>query len=114
MKTAIADKLESSMPYQFTDAGLAMQEDVRRFMPEPESALSDATNIALRIERDRDSYVLNGKKWFSSGAMAERCRVFIVMGKTDPNASRHRQQSMIVVPKDTPGISFGREPTVFG
>src|SRR3954447_815621 len=83
-------------------------------MTEPDVASSDATNIGLRIERDGNEYVLNGKKWFSSGALAERCRVFIVMGKTDPNASRHRQQSMIVVPKDTPGVSFARQPQVFG
>ena len=83
-------------------------------MTEPEVASSDATNIALRIERDGDTYVLNGKKWFSSQALKERCKVLVVMGKTDPNASRHRQQSMIVVPKDTPGISFGRTPHVFG
>ena len=83
-------------------------------MTEPDVASSDATNIGLRIERDGDEYVLNGKKWFTSGALAERCKVFIVMGKTDPNASRHLQQSMIAVPKDTPGISFGRTPHVFG
>jgi acyl-CoA dehydrogenase len=83
-------------------------------MTEPDNACSDATNVSLRIERQGDSYVLNGKKWFSSGALAERCKVFIVMGKTDPAASAHLQQSMIVVPKNTPGISFGREPHVFG
>src|SRR3954463_11099049 len=83
-------------------------------MTEPEVASSDATNISLRIDKDGDEYVLNGKKWFTSGAMAERCKVFIVMGKTDPNASRHLQQSMIAVPKDTPGISFARTPHVFG
>src|SRR5436189_2583278 len=83
-------------------------------MTEPDVASSDATNIGLRIERDGDEYVLNGKKWFTSGALAERCKVFIVMGKTDPNASRHLQQSMIAVPKDSPGIRFGREPHVFG
>src|SRR3954454_18152021 len=83
-------------------------------MTEPDSASSDATNVSLRIERDGDSYVLNGTKWFSSGAKADRCKVFIVMGKTDPNAPRHLQQSMIVVPKDTPGIRIGREPHVFG
>ena len=83
-------------------------------MTEPDVASSDATNIGLRIERDGDDYLLNGTKWFSSGALAERCRVLIVMGKTDPNAPRHRQQSMIVVPKETPGISFGRQPHVFG
>jgi acyl-CoA dehydrogenase len=83
-------------------------------MTEPDNACSDATNVSLRIERQGDSYVLNGKKWFSSGALADRCKVFIVMGKTNPNASAHLQQSMIVVPKNAPGISFGREPHVFG
>jgi acyl-CoA dehydrogenase len=83
-------------------------------MTEPDVASSDATNIGLRIERDGDEYVLNGRKWFTSGALAERCKVFIVMGKTDPNASRHLQQSMIAVPKNTPGISFERTPHVFG
>jgi acyl-CoA dehydrogenase len=83
-------------------------------MTEPDSSSSDATNIAMSIDRDGDEYVLNGRKWFSSGARAERCRVFIVMGKTNPNASRHLQQSMIVVPKDTPGVELGLDPHVFG
>jgi acyl-CoA dehydrogenase len=83
-------------------------------MTEPQSASSDATNISLRIERDGDEYVLNGRKWFSSGALAERCAVLIVMGKTDPAAPRHTQQSMIAVPRHTPGISIGRMPLVFG
>ena len=83
-------------------------------MTEPDSASSDATNVSLRIERDGDHYVLNGRKWFSSGALADRCRVLVVMGKSDPHASSHLQQSMVVVPKDTPGISFGRDPHVFG
>lgn len=83
-------------------------------MTEPDSASSDATNISLRIERDGNDYVLNGRKWFSSGALADRCKVFIVMGKTDPNASAHLQQSMIVVPRDTAGVSIGRIPHVFG
>jgi acyl-CoA dehydrogenase len=83
-------------------------------MTEPDVASSDATNIGLRIERDGDEYVLNGTKWFSSGALAERCTVLIVMGKTDPDASRHRQQSMIVVPKNTPGVTIARVPHVFG
>jgi acyl-CoA dehydrogenase len=83
-------------------------------MTEPDVASSDATNIDLRIERDGDHYVLNGTKWFSSGAASERCKVLIVMGKTNPDASRHRQQSMIVVPKDAPGVSLGRDPHVFG
>jgi acyl-CoA dehydrogenase len=83
-------------------------------MTEPAVASSDATNIGLRIERDGDEYVLNGTKWFSSGGMRDRCKVLIVMGKTDPKASRHLQQSMIVVPRDTPGVTIGRTPHVFG
>jgi acyl-CoA dehydrogenase len=83
-------------------------------MTEPDVASSDATNIALRIERDGDEYVLNGRKWFTSGALSERCQVLIVMGKTNPAASPHRQQSMIVVPKDAPGVSIRRQPQVFG
>jgi acyl-CoA dehydrogenase len=78
------------------------------------SAFSMTTNIGLRIERDGDDYILNGTKWYSSGALSPRCQVLIVMGKTDPGASAHLQQSMIVVPKDTPGVSIGREPHVFG
>ncbi len=83
-------------------------------MTEPDVASSDATNIGLTIERDGDEYVLNGRKWFSSGARSPRCRVLIVMGKTDPSASRHLQQSMIVVPRDTPGVELGMDPHVFG
>ena len=83
-------------------------------MTEPDIASSDATNVSLSIERDGDEYVLNGRKWFSSGARADRCKVLVVMGKTNPNASRHLQQSMIVVPKDTPGVSLGLDPHVFG
>jgi len=83
-------------------------------MTEPGAASSDATNISLRIERDGDSYVLNGRKWFTSGIMADRCELMIVMGKTDPDASRHLQQSMIVVAKDTPGVTVVRSLTVFG
>ncbi|HEX9034794.1 MAG TPA: acyl-CoA dehydrogenase family protein [Streptosporangiaceae bacterium] len=83
-------------------------------MTEPEVASSDATNIATRIERDGDEYVINGRKWWSSGAMDPRCKVFIVMGKTDPDAERHRQQSMICVPSDTPGITLKRSMRVFG
>ncbi|MCP2257537.1 acyl-CoA dehydrogenase [Streptoalloteichus tenebrarius] len=83
-------------------------------MTEPEVASSDATNIATRIERDGDHYVINGRKWFSSGAMSPRCAVFIVMGKTDPDAERHRQQSMVLVPRDTPGVHVRRGLTVFG
>ncbi|MGO8876635.1 MAG: acyl-CoA dehydrogenase family protein [Acidimicrobiales bacterium] len=83
-------------------------------MTEPDTASSDASNIGLSIERDGDCYVLNGRKWFSSGARSERCKVLVVMGKTDPDASRHRQQSMVVVPKDTPGVSLELDPHVFG
>ena len=83
-------------------------------MTEPDVASSDATNIGLSIERDGDEYVLNGRKWFSSGARSPRCKVLSVMGKTDPSAPRHRQQSMIVVPRDTPGVEIGVEPHVFG
>jgi acyl-CoA dehydrogenase len=83
-------------------------------MTEPDVASSDANNIATRIERDGDEYVINGTKWWSSGAMDERCEIFILMGKTDPLAERHRQQSMILVPRDTPGIEVKRGMTVFG
>src|SRR6476469_5207574 len=83
-------------------------------MTEPDSASSEATNIGLRIERDGDEYVLNGTKWFSSGALRPRCKVLIVMGKTNPDAPRHLQQAMIAVPKDSKGISIGRTPHVFG
>ena len=74
-------------------------------MTEPEVASSDATNIATRIERDGDDYVINGRKWWTSGAMSPRCELLIVMGVTDPDAERHRRQSMILVPKDTPGVA---------
>ncbi|MCZ7438925.1 acyl-CoA dehydrogenase family protein [Micromonospora sp. WMMC241] len=83
-------------------------------MTEPEVASSDATNIATRITRDGDHYVVDGRKWWSSGAMDPRCEIFIVMGKTDPDADRHRQQSMILVPRDTPGVTVRRGMTVFG
>lgn len=83
-------------------------------MTEPEVASSDATNIGTRIERDGDEYVINGRKWWSSGALSPRCRVLIVMGKTDPDAERHRQQSQILVPVDTPGVRVKRGMQVFG
>ena len=83
-------------------------------MTEPDVASSDATNIECRIERDGDYYVLNGRKWWSSGAGDPRCAVYIVMGKTDPEAGRHQQQSMIVVPSNAPGIEVVRPLTVFG
>ncbi|MGI4718919.1 MAG: acyl-CoA dehydrogenase family protein [Janthinobacterium lividum] len=83
-------------------------------MTEPDVASSDATNIATRIERDGGDYVINGHKWWISGAGDPRCKVFIVMGKTDPDAARHQQQSMIVVAADTPGITIVRPLPVFG
>ena len=83
-------------------------------MTEPEVASSDATNIQTRIERDGDHYVINGRKWWSSGAGDPRCAVYIVMGKTDPDAPRHSQQSMIIVPANSPGVTVMRPLSVFG
>ncbi len=83
-------------------------------MTEPDVASSDATNIALRIERDGDEYVLNGRKWWTSNALHPHCRIMIVMGKTQPDAAVHRQQSMILVPLETPGVSILRGLPVFG
>ena len=83
-------------------------------MTEPDVASSDATNIATRITRDGDEVVVNGRKWWSSGAMDPMCRLFIVMGKSDPAAERHRQQSMVLVPRDTPGVTVHRGMRVFG
>ncbi|GHF83686.1 acyl-CoA dehydrogenase [Kitasatospora xanthocidica] len=83
-------------------------------MTEPEVASSDATNVATRIERDGDEYVINGRKWYITGAMNPDCRILIVMGKTDPAAEPHRQQSMVLVPRDTPGVTVKRGMTVFG
>jgi acyl-CoA dehydrogenase len=83
-------------------------------MTEPEVASSDANNIATRIERDGDIFVINGRKWWSSGAMDPRCQILIVMGKTSPDAARHRQQSMILVPRDTAGVTIKRGMEVFG
>ena len=83
-------------------------------MTEPAVASSDATNIELSMRRDGDSYVLNGRKWFASNALHKNCRVLIVMGKTNPDAPAHRQQSMMVVPIDAPGVTVVRNLPVFG
>ena len=83
-------------------------------MTEPEVASSDATNIQSRIVREGDAYVINGHKWWTTGAGDPRCKIAIFMGKTDPSAERHRQQSMILVPMDTPGVTINRTLTVFG
>lgn len=83
-------------------------------MTEPAVASSDATNIETRIVRDGDEYVIDGRKWWSSGTGDPRCKVAIVMGKTDPNARRHQQQSMILVPMDTPGVRIERMLPVYG
>jgi acyl-CoA dehydrogenase len=84
------------------------------FMTEPEVASSDAQNISSRIERDGDDYVVNGRKWWSSGAASARCKVGIFMGVTDPEESPYRRQSMILVPMDTPGVKVERELSVYG
>ncbi|NLP84129.1 acyl-CoA dehydrogenase [Microbacterium sp. CFH 90308] len=83
-------------------------------MTEPDVASSDATNIGTSIRRDGDHYVISGRKWWSTGAMNPDAAIFIVMGKTDPDAARHRQQSMVLVPRDTPGVRIVRPLTVFG
>ncbi|QKV55365.1 acyl-CoA dehydrogenase family protein [Comamonas antarctica] len=83
-------------------------------MTEPAVASSDATNIQCTITREGDEYVINGTKWFSSGAGSPHCQIFIVMGKTDPEAPRHAQQSMVLVPRDTPGVTVLRHLSVFG
>ncbi|WP_299311294.1 acyl-CoA dehydrogenase family protein [uncultured Aquimarina sp.] len=93
-----------------------MNGDVRSafLMTEPDVASSDATNIETSIVSDGDEYIINGTKWWSSGGMNPHCKIAIVMGKTDPNALRHQQQSMILVPMDTPGLKIMRPLSVFG
>jgi acyl-CoA dehydrogenase len=83
-------------------------------MTEPDVASSDATNIQSRIVRDGSHYIVNGRKWWSSGAMDPRCAIFIFMGKTDPDGPRHQQQSMILIPRETPGVKVVRPLTIFG
>jgi acyl-CoA dehydrogenase len=83
-------------------------------MTEPEVASSDATNIRASIVREGDEYVINGNKWWASGGGNPRCKILIFMGKTNPNAPRHKQQSMVLVPVDTPGVNLKRNLTVFG
>jgi acyl-CoA dehydrogenase len=83
-------------------------------MTEPDVASSDATNIQMHIVKEGDEYVMNGRKWWTSGAMRDRCQIFIVMGKTDPDAATYKQQSMILVPRDTPGLTIKRNLKVFG
>ena len=83
-------------------------------MTEPEVASSDATNVQCRIERDGEHYVIDGRKWWSTGAGRNQCELFIVMGKTDPNAPKHQQQSMVLVPRNTPGVTVLRPLSVFG
>jgi acyl-CoA dehydrogenase len=83
-------------------------------MTEPDVASSDANNIATSVARDGDMYVINGRKWWSTGAMDPACQILILMGKTDPSADRHRQQSMILIPRDAPGVNIRRGTTVFG
>ncbi|WP_421706126.1 acyl-CoA dehydrogenase family protein [Alloalcanivorax xenomutans] len=83
-------------------------------MTEPQVASSDATNIETEIKSDGDDYVINGRKWWISGIMDPRCKVLLLMGKTDPDAPRHQQQSTVIIPRDTPGIHIVRNLTVFG
>ena len=83
-------------------------------MTEPRVASSDATNIETEIRRDGDHYVVNGRKWWITGAMSPRCKVAIVMGKSDPTAPKHKQPSMILAPMDTPGLTVERALSVYG
>jgi acyl-CoA dehydrogenase len=93
-----------------------MNADIRSafLMTEPDVASSDATNIETRMTREGDEYVINGRKWWSSGAGDPRCKLLIIMGKTDPEAARHKQQSMMLVPMDAPGVKIERMLSVYG
>lgn len=93
-----------------------LEGDIRSayLMTEPQVASSDATNIETEIRADGDDYVINGRKWWISGIMDPRCKVLLLMGKTDPAAPRHRQQSTIIIPRETPGVTIVRNQTVFG
>ena len=83
-------------------------------MTEPEVASSDARNIRTRITRDGDHYVVNGRKWYTSGILDPDCRLIILMGKSDPDAPTYRQQSMVLIPRDTPGVTVVRDLPMFG
>ncbi|MFE8644331.1 acyl-CoA dehydrogenase family protein [Sphingomonas sp. NCPPB 2930] len=99
---------------QWLDPLLAGEIRSAFLMTEPAVASSDATNIQCTIRREGDEYLINGRKWFSSGAGVPHCKIFIVMGKTDTEAPRHQQQSMVLVPRDTPGVTIVRPISVFG
>ena len=99
---------------RFAEPALAGKHVAAFAMTEPDVASSDATNIALSIVAEGDDYVINGRKWFITGAMNSACKILIVMGKTDPDAQKHQQQYMNMVPLDSPGGRWGRPVTAFG
>ena len=111
------DNLDKAETFTHEDlAACALSGEIRSAfaMTEPDVASSDATNITTRMVGEGDDYVINGRKWWISGAADPRCQVFIVMGKTDPTAETHRQQSMILVPRDVPGMTIERQLPIFG